>query len=450
MTKSNWLGAARVYFEAPIIRLLFLGFSSGLPLALTASTLSIWLAESGVSKSTIGLFAALGVPYALKFLWAPLIDRLALPLLSRVFGRRRGWILATQFALIGAIVTMGFADPAADPGLLAVLALTVSFCSASQDIVLDAYRVETLEERQLAAGAAIFVWGYRVAMLTSGAGALYLASYAPWLVAYLAMAALMAVGVVTILLSPEPARNGTDETRAREREVQAFMAGRGIAASDWRARAGAWIYVAMVSPFVEFLASRGWTAILVLAFVIFYKLGDSMAGVMTNPFLIEIGFSKIEIANVVKIYGFTATMVGLALGGWLLTAAGMVKSLWICGVLQLLSNLMFAVQAEVGPDLGLLAGVIGFENLAGGMGTAIFVAYLSSLCNVAYTATQYALLSSLFAVPRTLISAGTGFVAEAVPWVDFFVYTAIGAVPGLLILWWMTRRGAVTRPVTER
>ena len=271
------------------------------------------------------------------------------------------------------------------------------------------------------------MWVVRLGRRTWGARGLYPCGDGRVLGAYLAMAALMAVGVVTILLSPEPARTGTDGTRAREREVQAFMAGRGIAASDWRARAGAWIYVAMVSPFVEFLASRGWTAILVLAFVIFYKLGDSMAGVMTNPFLIEIGFSKIEIANVVKIYGFTATMVGLALGGWLLTAAGMVKSLWICGVLQLLSNLMFAVQAEVGPDLGLLAGVIGFANLAGGMGTAIFVAYLSSLCNVAYTATQYALLSSLFAVPRTLISAGTGFVAEAVPWVDFFVYTAIGA-----------------------
>jgi len=447
---TGWLAATRVYFEAPIIRLLFLGFSSGLPLALTASTLSIWLAESGVSKSTIGLFAALGVPYALKFLWAPLIDRLPLPLFTRFLGRRRGWILATQIALIAAIVALGLADPALDAGYVALLALIVSFCSASQDIVLDAYRVETLEERQLAAGAAVFVWGYRVAMLASGAGALYVASFAQWFVAYLVMAALMAVGVVTALLSPEPPENGRAETTAREHEVQAFLAARGIAAEDWRARTGAWIYVAVVSPFLEFLASRGWTAILVLAFVIFYKLGDSMAGVMTNPFLLEIGFTKIEIANVAKLYGFTATMVGLALGGWLLNAAGMVKSLWICGILQLASNLMFAVQAEVGADLTLLAGTIGFENLAGGMGTAIFIAYLSSLCNVAYTATQYALLSSLFAVPRTLISAGTGYVAEAVPWVDFFIYTALGALPGLLLLWWMTRRNAVTRPVTDR
>jgi PAT family beta-lactamase induction signal transducer AmpG len=438
--------AARVYFEAPIVRLLFLGFASGLPLALTASTLSIWLSEVGVSKSTIGLFAALGVPYALKFLWAPLIDRLPLPLFTASFGRRRGWILATQIALIVAIVSLGFSDPARDAGFVAVLALIVSFCSASQDIVLDAYRVETLEERQLAAGAAVFVWGYRVAMLASGAGALYLASFAAWSIAYLVMAGLMAVGIVTILLSPEPADNGLAETSAREQDVQNFLKARNITADDWRARLSAWIYVAVVSPFVEFLTSRGWTAFLVLGFVIFYKLGDSMAGVMTNPFLVEIGFSKIEIANVAKLYGFSATMIGLALGGWLLNASGMVKSLWICGILQLLSNLMFAVQAEVGADLGLLAATIGFENLASGMGTAIFIAYLSSLCNVAYTATQYALLSSLFAVPRTLIASGTGFVAEAVPWTDFFIYTAVGAIPGLLILWWMTSRGAVTRP----
>lgn len=446
---ASWVIAARVYFEAPIVRLLFLGFSSGLPLALTASTLSIWLAESGVSKSTIGLFAALGVPYALKFLWAPLIDRVPLPIFSRLLGRRRGWILATQIALIVAIVGLGLSNPAVDAGLVAILALIVSFCSASQDIVLDAYRVETLEERQLGAGAAVFVWGYRVAMLASGAGALYVASFSQWLVAYLVMAGLMAVGVVTILLSPEPGQNGAAETSARAAEVETFLAARGIQSEDWRARASAWIYVAVVSPFVEFLVSRGWTAVLVLAFVIFYKLGDSMAGVMTNPFLVEIGFTKIEIANVAKLYGFTATMVGLALGGWLLNAAGMVKSLWICGILQLLSNLMFAVQAEVGADLTLLAATIGFENLASGMGTAIFIAYLSSLCNIAYTATQYALLSSLFAVPRTLISAGTGYVAEAVPWTDFFIYTAVGAIPGLLLLWWMTQRNAITRPVTD-
>jgi len=419
---NPWVSAAKIYLQPKIIRLVFLGFASGLPLALTFSTLSVWLAENGVEKSTIGLFAALGIPYTLKFLWAPLIDRAPLPFLTRLFGRRRSWILFSQAALILAIIALGQSDPALDAGRMALLALVVSFCSANQDIVLDAYRVETLDEHSYAAGAAVFVWGYRIAMLVSGAGALYIASGFDWGTAYTVMAALMAVGIITTLLSPEP-----------------------VTENNTAPVGGNWFTDAVAGPFVEFIGSRGWMAFVILAFVVFYKLGDSMAGVMTNPFLIELGFSKIEIANVSKIYGFTATMVGLAIGGWLLNATDMVKSLWICGILQLLSNLMFAAQAEVGHNVSFLALTIGFENLAGGMGTAIFIAYLSSLCNISYTATQYALLSSLFAVPRTLISSGTGYVAEAVAWTDFFIYTAVGALPGLLLLWVLTRRGWINQ-----
>ena len=417
-----WINASKLYFQPKIIRLVFLGFSSGLPLALTFSTLSVWLAENGVDKSTIGLFAALGVPYTLKFVWAPLIDRARIPWLTTLFGRRRAWMLFSQAALVLAIFALAQADPGLDAGRMALLAVIVSFCSASQDIVLDAYRVETLDDRTFAAGAAIFVWGYRIAMLVSGAGALYIASGTNWGMAYTVMAALMGVGIVATLLSPEPVLEENTDTVG-----------------------GNWFTDAVIGPFTQFIGSRGGMAFAVLAFVIFYKLGDSMAGVMTNPFLVELGFSKVEIANVSKIYGFTATMAGLAVGGWLLNASGMVKSLWICGILQLLSNLMFAAQAEVGHNVSFLALTIGFENLAGGMGTAIFIAYLSSLCNISYTATQYALLSSLFAIPRTLISSGTGYVAEAVAWTDFFVYTAIGAIPGLLILWFLTRRGWITR-----
>jgi|TARA_B100000315_G_scaffold259844_1_gene317610 PAT family beta-lactamase induction signal transducer AmpG len=442
-----WLAAASVYRDRRLLALLFLGFSSGLPLALTFSTLTVWLAESGVQKGTIGLFAALGTPYALKFLWAPLMDRAPLPGLTRLLGRRRGWMLGCQVALMAGILALGAQDPIANPGLTALLALSVAFFSASQDIVIDAYRVEILDERQYAAGAAAVVFGYRVAMLVSGAGALYLAALSDWFAAYGAMAGLMVVGMVTVLLSAEPQRQDSAETRQRQTEIEAFLAARGIG-GDWRGRAAAWLYIAVVSPFLEFVSSRGWLVALVLGFVVFYKLGDSLAGVMTNPFLIELGFSKIDIANVSKLYGFTATITGLALGGWLLGAAGMIRSLWICGILQLASNLMFAVQAEVGASLGFLALTIGVENLAGGMGTAVFVAYLSSLCNVAYTATQYALLSSLFALPRTLISAGSGYVAEALAWTDFFIFTAVGAVPGLVILWWLTRPGSAVRPAS--
>jgi MFS transporter, PAT family, beta-lactamase induction signal transducer AmpG len=419
---TPWIAAAKVYFQPKILRLVFLGFSSGLPLALTFSTLSVWLAEHGVQKSTIGLFAALGIPYTLKFLWAPLIDRAKLPFLTGLFGRRRAWMLFSQGALVLAIFALGQSDPSLDAGRMAMLALVLSFCSASQDIVLDAYRVETLDERTFAAGAAVFVWGYRIAMLVSGAGALYIASGTNWAMAYTVMAGLMGVGIVMTLFSPEP------DLVENKNPI-----------------GGNWFTDAVAGPFAEFMMTRGWMAFVVLAFVVCYKLGDSMAGVMTNPFLVELGFSKIEIANVSKVYGFTATMAGLAIGGWLLNASGLVKSLWICGVLQLLSNLMFAAQAEVGHSVSFLALTIGFENLSGGMGTAIFIAYLSSLCNISYTATQYALLSSLFAIPRTLISSGTGYMAEAVAWTDFFIYTAVAAVPGLLILWFLTRRGWVTR-----
>ena len=432
-----WLAAASVYRDRRLLALLFLGFSSGLPLALTFSTLTVWLAESGVQKGTIGLFAALGTPYALKFLWAPLMDRAPLPGLSRLLGRRRGWMLGCQLALMLGILALGAQDPVAAPGLTALLALIVAFFSASQDIVIDAYRVEILEERQYAAGAAVLVFGYRVAMLVSGAGALYLAAASDWFAAYGVMAALMLVGMITVLLNPEPEVSGTAEIERRQAEAAAFR---------HLGRVVPWLYVNVASPFLEFVSSRGWLAALVLGFVIFYKLGDSLAGVMTMPFLVELGFTKVEIANVNKLFGFAATIAGLALGGWLLGAAGMIRSLWICGILQLASNLMFAVQAEVGHSVAFLALTIGIENLAGGMGTAVFVAYLSSLCNVAYTATQYALLSSLFALPRTLLSAGSGFVAEALAWTDFFIFTAVGAVPGLLILWWLTRPGSAVRP----
>lgn len=433
----RWTEAVAVYRDKRILVILFLGFSSGLPLLLTFSTLSIWLKELGVSKTAIGLFALVGTPYTLKFLWAPLVDHLRVPFLTARLGPRRSWAILTQVALMAALVGLGSTDPLEDLRLTAILALVVTFCSASQDIVIDAYRVEILEERQYAAGAAVLVFGYRVAMLVSGAGALYLAAASDWFAAYGVMAALMLVGMITVLLNPEPEVSGAAEIERRQAEAAAFR---------HLGRVVPWLYVNVASPFLEFVSSRGWLAALVLGFVIFYKLGDSLAGVMTMPFLVELGFTKVEIANVNKLFGFAATIAGLALGGWLLGAAGMIRSLWICGILQLASNLMFAVQAEVGHSVAFLALTIGIENLAGGMGTAVFVAYLSSLCNVAYTATQYALLSSLFALPRTLLSAGSGFVAEALAWTDFFIFTAVGAVPGLLILWWLTRPGSAVRP----
>ncbi|NQV20947.1 MAG: AmpG family muropeptide MFS transporter [Rhodospirillales bacterium] len=437
--------AVAVYREPAVLALVFLGFSSGLPLALTASTLFVWLTEAGVDKAAIGLFAAIGTPYALKFMWAPLMDRVPVPLLARLVGHRRGWILLTQMGLVAAILTMGALKPGVDPWALGAMALVVAFLSASQDIVIDAFRIESLEERQQAGGAAALVFGYRVGMLVSGAGGLYLAHYSGWTTAYSVMAALVLVGGIAVLLRPEPdAGNGNEwNAEAQEARAEAVLAEAHV--SSMLAHAAGWLYAAVIVPFAEFMSRPRW--LVILLFVALYKFGDSLAGIMTNPFLIEIGFSKLDIANISKLYGFTATMIGLVVGGALMNGIGMVRSLWLCGILQLASNFMFAVQAMVGADIGLLAVTIGFENFAGGMGTAVFVAYLSSLCNVSYTATQYALLSSFMAVARTWLSSSSGYLAEWFGWVDFFILTAGAAVPGLVLLWWLTRNPSL-RPKT--
>ena len=439
---SSWLAAAAVYRNPRVIAILFLGFSSGLPLALTGQTLSLWLKDEGLSLTAIGLFAAVGTPYALKFLWAPLMDKARIPGLTHLLGRRRSWLIVTQFSLIAATLALGFSGPAVNLGVTAMLAVAVAFASASQDIVVDAYRVEILEEHQFAAGAAAIVFGYRVGMLVSGAGALYLASAFVWPLVYAAMAVLLLVGVATVLLNPEPTLRETPESIVRESEVRAWLAERPRLSGSLGA-AVAWLYIAVVCPFAEFMARPAWVAILL--FVIFYKFGDSLAGVMTFPFLDDIGFTKIDIANVAKVFGFAATLAGLALGGALMAGLGLYRSLWVCGILQLVSNLMFAVQAMVGADITLLALTIGLENLAGGMGTAVFVAYLSSLCNVAYTATQYALLSSFMVVARTWLSSSGGALAEWLDWIGFFLLTTGAAVPGLMLLWWLGRSGMARR-----
>lgn len=413
---ASWRQAASVYLDGRVIAVGFLGFSSGLPLLLTFSTLSVWLAELGVTKTAIGLFALVGLPYSIKFAWAPLIDRLPLPILTSLFGRRRGWALATQALLIVAIIGLGQTDPTVNPVATAGWAVLVAFASASQDVVIDAYRVEILSERQQGAGAAMIVAGYRIGMLAAGAGALFLAEAIDWSLVYVAMAGLVGVGVLTVLVMPEP-----DAVAAPKGEGPVH-----------------WLRHAVLEPFLDFLRRQNWP--LILAFIVLYKFGDSLAGVMANPFYIEIGFSKAEIASVSKIFGLLATLAGGFLGGLLVARAGIWHSLLWAGILQMGSNLMFAVQAMVGDDLGLLTVTIAVENLSGGMGTAAFVAYLSGLCNVAYTATQYALLSSFMSLARTTLSAGGGKLADETDWVMFFVLTTVAALPGLIMLFWLRPR----------
>jgi MFS transporter, PAT family, beta-lactamase induction signal transducer AmpG len=421
--------AGAVYGDRRVVTILLLGFASGLPLALTYGTLTFWLAEAGIDKAAIGFLALVGSAYAWKFLWAPAIDSLPLPLLSRWLGRRRGWLLLWQLGLIASIVALGFSHPADDLWRTAMLAVVVAFCSASQDIVIDAYRIESLDEQQQGAGAAVYVIGYRIAMLVSGAGALLIADSAGWTAAYVTMAVLMLVGVATVLFSPEP------QTSAPP--VQA----------DGRRSLAEWLRIAVLQPFAEFLRRNGpTTAVLILLFIMFYKLGDALLGVMANPFYVELGFSATEVASVVKTFGLIATLAGGLLGGMLINARGIVPALWLCGLLQMVSNLMFAAQAHVGHSVPFLFLTIGLENLAGGMGTAAFVAYLSSLCNLRYTATQYALLTSFMAQTRTLLASGAGVLAESMDWVSFFVVTTLAAAPALGLLWWLTRRAAAPAP----
>jgi MFS transporter, PAT family, beta-lactamase induction signal transducer AmpG len=419
---SDWLPSLAIYRRPRLIAVLLMGFSSGLPLALTFATLSFRLAEIGVSRTTIGLFALVGVPYSVKFLWSPLIDRLPLPLFTSSLGRRRGWALVIQPVLAVAILALGLVDPRSAPGLTAIFALVVAFLSASQDIVIDAYRIELLRPEEQGAGAAATQWGYRFGMLAASAGALYAASFGGWRFSYGLMAALMLVGVGTVWFTPEPSGVSPPERLHGATAV---------------ARVTAWLRRAVVAPFSDILMRNG--ALTILAFVVLYKFGDALAGTMSNPLYVSLGFTKVELANIGKVYGFAASLAGLALGGVVVLRLGVMRALLVCGLLQMLSNLMYALQVWAGHNLGALALTIGVENLTGGMGSAAFVAYLSGLCNIAFTATQYALLSSLAAVGRTTLSASGGALADALGWVPFFVLSTTACLPGLALLLWIMR-----------
>ncbi|TVR82615.1 MAG: MFS transporter [Rhodospirillales bacterium] len=417
--------------------MLFLGFSSGLPFGVLAEPLSAWLTVSGVSKTGIGLFALVSLPYSLKFLFAPFIDRLPLPGWTSWFGRRRGWALLAQGVLLAAIFAMSTTDPAHQVMWTAVFALAVAFASASQDVVIDAYRVEILERHKLAAGAATIVFGWRIGQFGAGAGGLILADLLPWPTVFMILAAMVCVGIVTILLNPEPKAGVTEESRDLQAKAEAFLERRRHLPARL-AEALAWLYAAAICPLKEFAARPHWLAILL--FIMLYKFGDAVLAVMKIPFFLEIGFTNTEIAEVVKVFGTAAILVGGFIGGVLLARVGLFAGLLICGVLMAASNLVFIVQAWAGPDIGVLAFTIAVENVTTGMGTAAFVAYLSSLCNVAYTATQYALLTSLMAFSRTVLSSGSGWLADQMTWPAFFVVTTLAAIPGLLLLLWMWRQ----------
>jgi PAT family beta-lactamase induction signal transducer AmpG len=390
----------KTIFSRRMLVSFLMGFSSGLPLLLTITVLQAWMKEEGVDLTVIGFMSLVGLPYTVKFLWAPVMDRFTLPFL----GRRRGWLLTAQAAMICSTILLGISDPK-NPWMIAVAAFLVTFFSASQDIVVDAYRREDLADNELGLGSSLYVNGYRVGMLLASGGGLIMADHMSFPAVYLIMAACMLAGVVTTLLTPEPII--LIETPRSLKE-------------------------AVFNPLTEYFSRQG--AWLILAFILLYKIGDTMASAMTTPFYLDIGFSKTEIGTIVKLFGFWATIIGSLLGGVMMLGLGIYRSLWIFGFFQAISTAGFALLANIGYSVPALAGVIAFENLSGGMGTAAYVAFMGSITNRKFTATQYALLSSLMGIPRVLASAPTGYLAKNLGWTNFFIICTLIAIPGMLLL----------------
>ena len=388
-----------------VVTVLFLGFSSGLPLALSGGTLQAWLTVEDVDIKTIGLFSLVGLPYTLKFLWSPLMDRFIVP----IFGRRRGWIALSQLALIGLILGMSVTSPQNGLWFLALLAFCLTFVSASQDVAIDAYRTEVLRERERGMGAAVSVTGYRVAMLVSGALALILSEYLGWRATYMLMALIMSIGVVAVWLGPEPEDPGTPPASMKD---------------------------AVEGPFKEFFSRTGVWSLLTL--IVLYKLGDAFAGSLSTTFLIRgVNFSVGEVGAINKGMGLASTIIGALFGGVLMARLRLFKALLIFGILQAVSNLSFMILALVGKSYPLMIFTIAFENLAGGMGTAAFVAFLMILCNHSYTATQFALLSALASLGRVFVGPLSGVLVDGMGWTVFFFTTFLFALPGLVLLWVM-------------
>jgi PAT family beta-lactamase induction signal transducer AmpG len=423
---TSWRQALEVYRDRRMLAILCMGFSSGLPLPLTFGTLSYWLSKVGVSRSSIGLFVLVGLSYSLKFLWSPFIDQLKIPVLTRRMGRRRSWAIAIQLPLMAAIFALGSTDPATQLFATALTAVIVAFLSASQDIVIDAYRIELLEAREQGAGAAATQWGYRLGALAGSTGAYDAAAFGGWHLAYTIMALLMLVGIVTVLRTREPlipdgafgAALGQEATR-RERIV-------------------GWMRHAVVLPFADFMRRPGW--LIIVALIVLYKLGEAMAGAMSTPLYRELGFTEAEVGNIGKVSGFVATLAGVAAGGAMVARFGVMRALLAAGVLQMLSNLLYIALLQAGHSNLMLAASIFGENFTTGMASAAFVAYLSGLCSVDFTATQYALFSSLAAVPLRFLSAPSGWLVDTLDWIPFFLMATAICVPSLLLLVWMRRR----------
>jgi PAT family beta-lactamase induction signal transducer AmpG len=428
LPRLTWRDSARVYLEPASLRMLLLGFSAGLPLLLVFGTLSFWLREAGIDRTTIGHLSWVGLAYGFKWVWSPLVDRLPIPLLTRLLGRRRSWLLLSQFAIVLALVCMAFTDPQLSLTPIVWGALAVAFGSATQDIALDAYRIESVATERQGALAATYQTGYRLAMIWAGAGVLWIAARAEvgdaahyqagaWQTAYLVMAASMALGVLTVLFSPEPAPREISPAR----------------------NVAEWLQGALVEPFADFIRRYGWQAVLILSLIALYRISDVVMGIMANPFYVDMGFSKDEVAAVTKIYGVVMTLAGAFVGGVLAMRFGVMRILMLGAVLSAASNLLFAWLAGHGHDLTALIFVVSADNLSSGIASAAFIAYLSGLTNIRYSATQYALFSSLMLLLPKFVAGFSGQYVDAFGYGQFFVATALLGLPVLLLIWLASR-----------
>ncbi|NMH67002.1 AmpG family muropeptide MFS transporter [Shewanella salipaludis] len=447
------LDALSVYCHRRVLVLLLLGFSAGLPLMLVFSTLSFWLREAGIDRAAIGYFSWIALAYAFKWAWSPLVDRLSLPLFTRLLGRRRGWMLFAQLLLVIAILNMSVSDPRQDLERLALFALMVALASATQDIVIDAFRIESAPERMQAALAAAYQVGYRSAMIVATAGALTIAAWiepasdsynlAAWQTSYLVMAGLMSIGIITTLFSREPEVD-TKAADAKELQLKQALAHK---YPGPLAACLSWGYTASVLPFIDFFKRYGRNAILILLLISCYRISDIVMGIMANVFYVDMGFAKDEIAAISKIYGLIMTLVGAAFGGVLLARFGTMKILFLGALLVAVTNLLFAYQAVIGYDVPLLTFIISVDNFSAGIATAAFIAYLSSLTSSGYSATQYALLSSIMLLFPKFIAGFSGEYVDAFGYVNFFVAASLIGFPVLGLVTLVARRSPKPAPI---
>lgn len=398
----------------------FLGFSSGLPFLLVFSTLTVWLTEGNVSRSTIGFFAWIGITYSTKVLWAPVVDSIPIPMLTKAVGQRRSWMLVGQIGVASGLVLMSLIGPS-DLLILSCCAFLVAFSSATQDVAIDAFRIESADTEYQGAMSAAYVFGYRLALLVAGAGALYLAAYFSWTVAYITMAALMLVGIITVVLVAEP-----------DRQSDAFRLE--LSAPGLRR----WFSSAVMGPFVDFFSRNGKVAFIILLFIAVFRLSDIAMGIMANPFYLDMGYTKTEIANVAKLFGFFMSIAGSLICGVLVVKWGLMRPLFIGAVAVAVTNLLFASLSLMEPKVSYLAIVISADNISGGFAATAFIAYLSSLTNRAYTATQYALFSSLMTLPGKFISGFSGLVVDNFGYFEFFVVAAMLGIPAILLVVWLS------------